>query len=148
MLRYKKGKHGYTEAKVMRFSSTGQEIQVIQHNNTGKKLYKFLAYITENHNGDIIVSDLQNGVVVTERGGGYRFSYTCHSSGSRISPQGICVDVLSHILVTDDISKIVQMFDKDGHFLALILTRQNRITTSRGLGYDNRNHRYIQKKDY
>ncbi|XP_062574077.1 uncharacterized protein LOC134235918 [Saccostrea cucullata] len=164
MLSYKKGRHGYTEAKVMRFSSTGQEIQSIQHNTKGMKLYKFLAYITENHNGDIIVSDLENGVVVTGRDGEYRFSYTGPPSGSRISPQGICVDALSHILVSDDKSKTVQMIDKDGNFLALLLSKENRITPSRGLSYDSRNHiifvattdidnlvcvyRYIQKKSF
>ncbi|XP_061188350.1 uncharacterized protein LOC133196480 [Saccostrea echinata] len=163
IMSYDNDKNIYTDSKVMRYNSKGQHIQVIEHDNTGQKLYKFPKYITENHNGDVIVSDLFSGIVVTERGGKHRFSYTGPPSGSRLSPLGICVDALSHILVSDAKSKTVQMIDKDGHFLSLF-TKINKIHVSGGLDYDSRNHfllvgatdhnsrvcvyRYIQRKDY
>uniref|UniRef100_K1QSB8 Uncharacterized protein n=1 Tax=Magallana gigas TaxID=29159 RepID=K1QSB8_MAGGI len=55
-------------------------------------------YITENNNGDIAVSDY-DAVVVTEREGRHRFSYTGHPAESVLRPRGICTDALSHILV-------------------------------------------------
>lgn len=47
--------------KVVRFSPTGKLTQTIQHDENGKKLFKGPRYITENHNGDVVLSDLQGG---------------------------------------------------------------------------------------
>ncbi|XP_062569140.1 uncharacterized protein LOC134231222 [Saccostrea cucullata] len=163
IIRYDTVKNMYSDAKVIRYNSKGQQMQVIKHDNTGQKLYKFPKYITENHNKDVIVSDLNHGVVVTEFGGKHRFSYMGPPSGPRLSPLGVCVDALSNILVSDAKSQNVQMIDKDGHFLSLLLTKQ-KINVSGGLDYDNRDHllfvgttdhnrrvdvyRYIKRKDY
>ncbi|XP_061171151.1 uncharacterized protein LOC133180701 [Saccostrea echinata] len=128
--------------KVNRYNNTGQHIQTIQHdNNTGQGLYSRPIYITENHNGDVIVSDrYRNAVVVTDRVGRCRFSYTGPPSGSRLYPQGICTDALSHILVCDYNTYTVHMIDKDGQFLSQIETRQHGIDTPWGLSYDDRTH--------
>ncbi|XP_062573861.1 uncharacterized protein LOC134235729 [Saccostrea cucullata] len=163
IVRYDENKCVNTDAKVMRYGHRGKQIQVIEHNDKGRKLYKFPAYITEKHNEDVIVSDLNKGVVVTDRTGRHRFSYTGSSSLSRLSPLGVCVDALSNILVSDAKSKTIQMIDKDGHFLS-IFTKKHRINVSGGLDYDNKNHlllvgttdynsrlcvyRYIKRKDY
>ncbi|XP_056016078.1 uncharacterized protein LOC125677337 isoform X2 [Ostrea edulis] len=126
--------------KVTRYNSSGQHILTIEHDNTGHTLYREPLYITDNKNGDIIVSDLSHGVVVTERGGRHRFSYTGPPPGSSLDPQGICTDALSHILVCDDNTDTVQMIDKDGHFLSLLLTRQHGIKYPRSLNYDDKTH--------
>ncbi|XP_062587336.1 uncharacterized protein LOC134248975 [Saccostrea cucullata] len=102
---------------VNRYNYEGQQIQKIQHNNNGQQLYNDPNYITENIIGDVIVSDYWRGVVVTDRGGRHRFSYTGPPSGSGLSPYGICTDALSHILVCDFITGTIQMIDKNGHFL-------------------------------
>lgn len=47
--------------KVVRFSQTGKLTQTIQHDENGKKLFKGPRYITENHNGDVVLSDLNGG---------------------------------------------------------------------------------------
>ncbi|XP_056007525.1 uncharacterized protein LOC125666278 isoform X1 [Ostrea edulis] len=130
--------------KVTRYNSSGQHILTIEHDNTGHTLYSVPLYITENNNGDIIVSDRINddrgAVVVKERGGRHRFSYTEPPSGSSLAPWGICTDALSHILVCDDNTHTVQMIDKDGHFLSLLLTRQHGINTPWSLNYDDKTH--------
>ncbi|XP_056003897.1 uncharacterized protein LOC125682758 [Ostrea edulis] len=127
--------------KVTRYNSSGQHILTIQHDNKRQTLYSEPFYITENTNGDIIVSDgLRDAVVVTERGGRHRFSYTGPPSGSSLNPYGICTDALSHILVCDLNTDTVQMIDKDGHFLSLLLTPQHGINTPRGLNYDDKTH--------
>ncbi|XP_062601585.1 uncharacterized protein LOC134263274 [Saccostrea cucullata] len=132
IMKFDKKKYIYTDAKVLRCDSTGKQMQVIEHNNKGKKLYKLPKYITENHNGDIIVSD-KSRVVVTDRGGRHRFSY------GGLSPLGICVDALSHILVSDATTGTVRMIDKDGHYI-LMFTKHKEIHVSGGLDYDDKNH--------
>ncbi|XP_062612894.1 uncharacterized protein LOC134274638, partial [Saccostrea cucullata] len=132
-------------SKLNRYSNRGHHIQTMWLHNMGKKLYRDLRYITENRNGDVIVSDW-NGIdhgtlLVTERGGSHRFSYTGHPSESRFQPLGICTDVLSHILVCDWNAATVHMVDKDGHFLSLIqIHHQHRINNPWSLSYDDKTH--------
>ncbi|XP_062618281.1 uncharacterized protein LOC134279882 [Saccostrea cucullata] len=138
------GMYRYTdtgrEGKVVRYNSTGENIQTIQHDNiTGQGLYIQPLYITENRNGDVIVTDYLR-VVVTDRDGNYRFSYTGPPSGSRLLPCGICTDALSHILVCDWITESVQMLDSEGHYLTEIQTRQHGINEPWGLSYDDKTH--------
>ncbi|XP_056016075.1 uncharacterized protein LOC125677337 isoform X1 [Ostrea edulis] len=129
----------YNTGKVTRYNSSGQHILTIEHDNTGHRLYSEPYYITENKNGDVIVSDRLR-VVVTERRGRHRFSYTGPPSGSSLLPCGICTDALSHILVCDSNTHTVQMIDKDGHFLSLLLTQQHGINKPRSLNYDDKTH--------
>nr|XP_022291308.1 uncharacterized protein LOC111102736 [Crassostrea virginica]XP_022291309.1 uncharacterized protein LOC111102736 [Crassostrea virginica] len=112
--------------KVMRYDNTGKRKQTIPHNdNTPHTLYRIPYYITENNNGDVLVSDLYRAAVVVTSGEGvHRFSYTRPPSGSGLWPRGICTDVMSHILVSDSYTSTVQMLDRDGQFLSYVLTRQ------------------------
>ena len=48
------GKVENKEAKITRYNKTGTEIQNIQTDRTGEKLYEFSYYITENINGEIL----------------------------------------------------------------------------------------------
>nr|XP_034309446.1 uncharacterized protein LOC117683740 [Crassostrea gigas] len=83
-------RHKWT-GKVTRYNQSGQLTQTIQHDNTGRGLYRQPNYITENNNGDVVVSDYiypSGAVMVTERGGRHRFSYTGPPSGSRLDPRG------------------------------------------------------------
>nr|XP_034309754.1 uncharacterized protein LOC109617067 [Crassostrea gigas] len=131
--------------KVTRYNQSGQLIQTIQHDNTGRGLYIYPYYITENNNGDVVVSDhiesKSSAVVVTERGGRHRFSYTGPPSGSELEPRGICTDALSHILVCDGKTKTVQMLDKDGQFLSHLLTESQEMGEPQSLSYDVNTHR-------
>nr|XP_022288007.1 uncharacterized protein LOC111100420 [Crassostrea virginica] len=113
--------------KVMRYDNTGEYKQTIPHNdNTPHTLYEWPWFITENNNGDVLVSDWdRRAVVVTSVEGVHRFSYTGPPSGSGLFyPRGICTDVMSHILVSDFNTSTVQMLDRDGQFLSYVLTKQ------------------------
>ncbi|XP_062596753.1 uncharacterized protein LOC134258234 [Saccostrea cucullata] len=113
----------------------------LSNKNTGQGLYSDPIYITENRNGDVIVSDSWRGaVVVTDRDGNYRFSYTGRRSGSGLDPRGICTDALSHILVCDVWTESVHMLDSEGHYLTAIQTQQHRIDNPWGLSYDDVTH--------
>ncbi|XP_052682719.1 uncharacterized protein LOC128163216 [Crassostrea angulata] len=137
--------HIHTETgKVTRYNGSGQLTQTIQWDNSGRVVYSLPNYITENNNGDVVVSDsiyLHGAVVVTERGGRHRFSYTGHSPGSELMPCGICTDSLSHILVCDNQTKTVHMLHMDGQFLSHLLTRSQEMGKPRSLSYDIKSHR-------
>ncbi|XP_062612400.1 uncharacterized protein LOC134274161 [Saccostrea cucullata] len=123
--------------QVNRYTNTGEHIQTIQHDNTGQGLYRYPIYITENCNGDVIVSDfLHDAVVVTDRRGRHRFSYTGSPSGSGLEPRGICTDALSHILLCDYKTHTVHIIDQDGLILTQIETKQHGIVVPYGLSYD------------
>ncbi|XP_078321612.1 uncharacterized protein LOC144621743 [Crassostrea virginica] len=128
--------------KVMRYDNTGKHKQTIPHDdNTPHALYKLPWIITENNNGDVLVSDpFRQAVVVTSGEGVHRFSYTGPPSGSELSPQGICTDVMSHILVSDLRTGTVQMLDRDGQFLSYVLTRQTPGMDYLSLSYDVTTH--------
>lgn len=127
--------------KIARYNQTGKLVQTIQSKEP--ELYHEPYYITENKNGDIIASDRlghSGVVVVTDRGGNYRFTYTGPPSGSEICPEGICTDIMSHILVCDELTSTVQMIDKDGQFLFHLLIRPLGIFGPSSLSYDVNTH--------
>ncbi|XP_078341500.1 uncharacterized protein LOC111100486 isoform X1 [Crassostrea virginica] len=129
--------------KVMRYDNTGKHKQTIPHDdNTPHRLYEWPCFITENNNGDVLVSDFCRAVKVTSGEGVHRFSYTGPPPGSGLLPLGICTDVMSHILVSDLITDTVQMLDRDGQFLSYVLTRQTPGMDYKpwGLSYDVTTH--------
>ncbi|XP_078312231.1 uncharacterized protein LOC144618955 [Crassostrea virginica] len=144
MFRWDTDTYTYTRTgKVMRYDNTGKHKQTIPHDdNTPHTLYETPHHITENNNGDVLVSDWYRGAVVVTSGEGvHRFSYTGPPSGS-LNPRGICTDVMSHILVSDFNTRTVQMLDRDGQFLSYLLTRQSPGIHGPplGLSYDVTNH--------
>ncbi|XP_062578433.1 uncharacterized protein LOC134240358 [Saccostrea cucullata] len=107
MVVMEKGRSILFNANVVRYNSNGQHIQTIRD-------YTDPAYITENRNGDIIVSDVKMGVVVSNCYGKHRFVYTGPELGPTLSQYGICTDAMSNILICDNNTHTVQMIDKDG----------------------------------
>lgn len=126
--------------KIVRFNSTGEIKDTIEKHTNKDNLYKNPMFITENNNGDIVVSDSDRSLVVTDRGGRHRFSYTGHPTGSGLSPCGTCTDVFSNILVCDKRTNTVQMIDKDGTFMYFVLTESDGIFEPCGLCYDINSH--------
>lgn len=134
------GMHGEIKGtfKLTWYSQTGHLTKTVQFNNTEINLCQYPRFITENNNGDIVVSG-PCAVVVTDHGGGHRFSYTGHPFGSIFFPRGICTDALSHILVSE--KDTVQLIDVDGNFLSYLLIRPPGIFYPYSLSYDVRSHR-------
>lgn len=129
-------KVGTDRGKIMRLNSIGKIKDTIKKDKNNDNLYKNPMFITENYNGDIVVSDLNRCLVVTDRGGEHRFSYTGHPTGSGLTPCGICTDIFSNILVCDKRTNTVQMIDKDGAFMYSLLTESDGIFEPWGLCYD------------
>lgn len=75
------------QGKVIRYDRTGQLTQTIKYHDSGEQLYYGPNYITENINGDVVVSDWKLRVVVTTRGG--RQSLYLHRGSHGISEDAI-----------------------------------------------------------
>ena len=131
--------------KILRYSTSGKLIKTIQYDQAGKPMYRIPRYLTENNNGDIVVSVWRYNepgcVVVTDAQGRRRFSYRGSPQELNLVPRGICTDALSHILVCDRKTETVHLIDKDGQFLCFLLTKElPGIKEPYCLSYDFRNH--------
>lgn len=62
-------------------------------------MYFELCYIIENDNGDVVVFDWKNGVVVIDIKGRYCFIFKKDLCGYDINLKGICIDLMLYILV-------------------------------------------------
>lgn len=135
---------------VFRYSQTGQLAQTVQHDSKGLELYCMPNYITENNNGDIIVSDFHRAgaVVVTDREGKYRFTYAKHPLELKFWPLGICTDAMSHILVCDALSGSINILHKAGQFLSQLKIELSFFDIPTSLSYDvNTNCLWVGSKD-
>lgn len=111
---------------VNRYSESSRNLLKIQVDDKGENIYGRPIYITENTNGDIIVSDEQRkAIIVVDRIGQHRFNYRGNHSSPGFNPRGVCTNVLGHILVCNlsyhDHS--VHILDQNGYFLATLLTK-------------------------
>ena len=131
------------EAQVVRYNTSGKEIQNIQRDNKVGELYRYPHYIAENINGDICTSDFhKQAVVVVDKLGHHRCSYT--GQGLPINPYGICTDALGHILVCETFSGTIHFLEQGGRFLHSILTPQQGICS---VCVDDENNLYVGKNN-
>nr|XP_034325994.1 uncharacterized protein LOC117689315 [Crassostrea gigas] len=107
------------QSKFVRYSSTGTVLQEIQYDSQGQPLYKKAAYITENDNGDIIVSDWEKyAVIAVDRFGIFRYAY------SGVTFSTVTTDSVGHVIVTDYFGDKIHMLDRDGRFLGYIIPEE------------------------
>ncbi|XP_022321337.2 uncharacterized protein LOC111123347 [Crassostrea virginica] len=105
------------QSKVVRYSSTGTVLQEIQYDSQCQPLYQWAYYITENVNGDIIVTDFKmKKVIAVDRLGIFRYSYSGGKSASSFA-----TDSVGHVFVTDFNGDKIHMLDRDGRFLRYII---------------------------
>lgn len=109
--------------EVRRYNDTKQLVQIINGNEVGIYLFESLFEITENKNGDIIVSDMKKkALVVVDKNGRHRFNYIGRHNGSKFSPGGICTDIRGNILVCNMHDHDgVHLVDQAGQFLTCLL---------------------------
>ncbi|XP_056021782.1 E3 ubiquitin-protein ligase TRIM36-like [Ostrea edulis] len=107
-------------SKIVRYNSTGTVLQEIQYNSQGQPLYGKTNYVTENINGDIIVTDWKkNAVTAVDRLGIFRFSYS--GRGNEFDVCAVTTDPAGHVIVTDSAGNKIHMLDRNGTFLRYII---------------------------
>ena len=77
-------------------------------------------------------------VMVTDRGGRYRFKHTGAYTADKYHVRGLCTDALSHIIVNSE--NVIYMLDKDGTFLTGLLLGPSVLHSPRWLNYDFNTH--------
>lgn len=116
--------------RVTRYSEDGDVISAVEHDNHGDQLYSFPAFVTENGNGDIVVSDhLRRAVIVVDRWGRYRFTYTADKlnrpDAVPFLPFGVCCDSLLNIIVADSCNDCLHLVSVNGEFLYILLNKSS-----------------------
>lgn len=131
---------------VTRYNILGMKLNQIELDDKGQSLYVETIFITENTNGDIIVSDNgKKAIVATDKSGQHLFNYEGHYSQITFHPAGICTDFFGHILVCDVSSdQNVHLLDQKGRFLAHLLTKhQHGSNCPQALCVDSKHNLYV-----
>lgn len=128
--------------KVTRYSNLGNKVNQIEMDDEGFPLYHKPIFITENKNGDIIVSDnVKKAVVAVDKSGRYLFRYRGHPFHSEFHPGGICTDVFGHIIASNvAFDRNIHLLDQTGHFLIYLMTELHR---PQALCMDTKHNLYI-----
>lgn len=131
---------------VTRYNILGFKLDEINLDDEGQSLYVETIFITENTNGDIIVSDNgKKAIVVTNKSGRHLFNYKGHHFQTTFHPGGICTDVFGHILVCNVSSDpSVHLLNEKGKFLTYLLTKhQHGSDCPQALCVDNQHNLYV-----
>ena len=79
-------------------------------------------YISTDHKNRILVSNTYGGcITVYNEDGVEMFSFPAATDQRKLAPRGLCVDDEDNILVADDVSKSVLLYDPRGQFLKKLL---------------------------
>lgn len=153
------------EGLIKRYNERGVKLQTIttfldtiniyerflkQRNEHNSSYKKPICNITENLNGDIIVtSNIKRNVVACMSNGKHKFTYSGLHNRSVLDPTGICIDTFGHILVGDSClnDPCIHLLDKNGKFLAKLLTHQLQDLEFNALCVDERNNLYVWCKN-
>lgn len=124
--------------KIIRYDENGLKIQDIWINDRIKGC-RFTSYITENRNGDIIISgDGYKTVVGMDRSGGHRFVY---SHPKNHITRGISTDKYGHIIVAFPSS--IHLLDEDGAFQKKLLNNVSSCIKFTCLCLDDKQNMYV-----
>lgn len=105
--------------RVTRYDNAGNSKVIVSDDE--RRLLKSPSYITENRNGDVVVSDYERkAIVVVDSSGRHRFNIKTHRTHSEFTPTGICTDGKGQMLVFDANTLYIYVFDQDGK-LSLLL---------------------------
>lgn len=105
-------------SNVVRFSPTGSVRQKIQYDSQYQPLYEDATYITENVNGDIIVTDKKRkAVIAVDRLGIFQYLYS--GKNQSFKPVSIASDSVGHVIIADNVGQI-HILDIYGLFLGYI----------------------------
>ncbi|XP_078323001.1 uncharacterized protein LOC144622255 [Crassostrea virginica] len=104
------------QSKVVRYSCTGTVLQEIQYYSQ-QPLYQAPWYITENVNGDIIVTgNKEKKIIAVDRHGQLRYSYFGGKSASSVDTNSF-----GHVFITDFTGDKIHVLGMDGKFMRYII---------------------------
>ncbi|XP_061195209.1 uncharacterized protein LOC133203446 [Saccostrea echinata] len=129
--------------RVVKYSNSGEILQVFLEDQNGKRLFVNPYFVCENVNDDICISDIEiknSKVVVLNRSGELQFKYygniQSRTSKKEFKPLGLATNSLGHILVADNANNAIHLINQDGNFLSYILTEDDGISRPWGISVD------------
>lgn len=137
--------HHKGEGCLIHLLPNGQQLQTIQYDTDGKTpLFTFPWNVSENKNGDLIVTQ-RGGVIAVDRKGMKRFEYIGKHKGlkSKISPGYTVTDKHGNILISDHVNSVIHLLDEDGQFKCFILSEINGLQEPRGLSLDSKGRLWV-----
>lgn len=132
------GKLMHSGAKITRYKYDEEDFEKI---DDILDYYLYPAYLAENTNGDICVSDNNRCVIVVDQDRKLRFKYT-GLEHSGFTPYGICTDKSGQILILDSYSVCIHVLDQNGMFQHTIMLSKD-LRQPRGLCIDDDGHFYV-----
>nr|XP_022308470.1 mucin-5AC-like [Crassostrea virginica]XP_022308471.1 mucin-5AC-like [Crassostrea virginica]XP_022308472.1 mucin-5AC-like [Crassostrea virginica]XP_022308473.1 mucin-5AC-like [Crassostrea virginica] len=116
--------------RVHRYTEDGDTRYTLENDNNDCPMFCFPAFVTENGNGDVIVSDhLKRAVIAVDRWGRYRFSYIADKlnrpDAVPFLPFGVCCDSSLNIIVSDSCNDCLHLISVNGEFLYMLLTKSS-----------------------
>lgn len=128
--------------RVNRYDNAGNSQVIVSDDD--RTLFESPSYITENTNGNVVVSDYdRKAVVVFDGAGQHKFNIKKHRIHSEFTPTGICSDGNGQIIVFDANTLYIYVFDQDGHLSLLLDKQPNRVW---GLCVDDEQNLYVGNK--
>lgn len=132
---------------ITRYNKQGKKLQTMIPVDKGRKILGTVQYITENINGDIVVSDHdKKAVFCVNELGNYRFEYLGQGNKSEFIPLGICTDARGQILICNasNYDPSVHLLDHNGQYLMHLLTPdQHGLKVPIALCLDNHNNLFV-----
>lgn len=132
------------KCRVIRYDMEQQSEEILIDGE--QRLIEDPSYITENSNGDVVVSDeSKKTVVVVNSLGQHRFNIKKLRIGSHFSPHGICTDDNGRIFVLDTYPpNYIYIFDQDGNLSQQLHTKNH---SGSGMCLDDEGNMFVGNQD-
>lgn len=110
-------------------SREGEVYNTFQFDEAGNPVFSWPDYLTVTSCGDIVVSDMNNGVVMSLgcQDGDLRFCHEPEGETAVKRPRGVCTDNDGHILFAEKCNHTVSMLTSEGEFIRHILGAKHAI---------------------
>lgn len=126
--------------KIVKLSASGKILQNIQFNKDGPPMLISPKHVRQNsNNGDICVLKDDNEVVVVNKTGDVKFSYTGplnQKTVNKVHFTNVETDRHGNILVCDKGNSTIHLVDKEGNFIQYLMSNKDGLVGPTGMSID------------
>ena len=134
-----------TAGKVVKYSESGKVILEIEYDQYKRRVYTKPAYIIENANGGICVSDYnRHEVILMTKNGEHEFTYDGNKAREiveKFTPEGIAADSRGNYLVADYWNNTIHVIKENGAFVCCLSL--GKIATPTGITVDDKDRIWV-----
>ncbi|XP_060606687.1 uncharacterized protein LOC132758984 [Ruditapes philippinarum] len=127
--------------KVYIYTMNGECLKVIETDQTGHKLFRYIRELCVSDDGKMIhVIDKFRGVITIDIGGTLLWQY---DNKELINPWGVCTDGTGHVIVSGNSSDNVVYLGPDGKLLGEIVSNVHNLKSLRAICFDRKHWKLI-----